>query len=395
MASSATTTLRMELMATGENDTTWGAKINTNFGIMESALSGTTAISTTGGDTTLTNVDYTNDQAKKAVLDVTGALVSNAQIVIPNAAKVYRVINRTTGAYTVGVKTSSGSAITVTQTTAADVYCDGSNTMRYLTTPTNYTTGAPATSSGAAASSVSVTPTGNLSSTDAQAALAELQTDINTINSALTSSYQPLDADLTVIAGIANTKGNLIVGGNSSAWNALGIGTNGYAMIADSASSSGLKWAALIPAATVCLFYQAAAPTGWTVSDADSDKAIRIVSGASGLGGAAGGTTAFTSVFMARTDVAAHTHSFSDTSSTNSSHTHTVAMRTATVAGGSGATVAFVHPSSGFSDGSANETTDSEAGHTHTVSGTTGSTGSGMDFAVQYISVIKAAKATY
>ena len=51
----------------------------------------------------MTNVDYTNDQAKKAVLDVTGALVSNATITIPNAAKVYRVLNRTSGAYTLGL----------------------------------------------------------------------------------------------------------------------------------------------------------------------------------------------------------------------------------------------------------------------------------------------------
>lgn len=50
MASSATTTLRMELMATGENDTTWGTKINANFQIMESAILGTTAVSTTGGN---------------------------------------------------------------------------------------------------------------------------------------------------------------------------------------------------------------------------------------------------------------------------------------------------------------------------------------------------------
>ncbi len=203
MASSASTTLRLELMATGENDTTWGNKINTNFQIMESAVSGVTSVSTTGGNTTLTNVDYTNDQAKKAVLDVTGALVSNATITIPNAAKVYRVLNRTSGAYTLGIKTSSGTAITITQSTSAEVYCDGSNTMRFVTPLTDFTTGAPATSSGAAASAVSVTPTGNLSSTNAQAALAELQGDIDTVNALLTSNYQPLDADLTALAATA------------------------------------------------------------------------------------------------------------------------------------------------------------------------------------------------
>jgi len=217
MASTASTILRLELMANGENDGTWGTKVNTNLGILESALTGTTAISTTGGDTTLTNVDYTNDQAKKLALDVTGALVSNATIVIPNAAKSYKVFNRTSGSYTLTIKTPSGSGILITQSTGCEVYCDGANVVRYITPLTDFTTGAPATSSGAAASAVSVVATGNLSSTNAQAALVELQTDINTINSTLTSSYQPLDADLTAIGALAKTDGNFIVG-NGSTW---------------------------------------------------------------------------------------------------------------------------------------------------------------------------------
>jgi len=233
MASTASTILRLELMANGENDGTWGTKVNTNLGILESALTGTTAISTTGGDTTLTNVDYTNDQAKKLSLDVTGALVSNATIIIPNAAKSYKVFNRTSGAYTLTIKTASGSGILITQSTGCEVYCDGANVMRYISPLTDFTTGAPVTASGAAANAVSVTPTGNLSSTNAQAALVELQTDINTINSTLTSSYQPLDSDLTTIGGLAKTDGNFIVG-NGSAWVAesgatartsLGVGT--------------------------------------------------------------------------------------------------------------------------------------------------------------------------
>ena len=202
MASTASTSLRLELMATGENDTTWGTKNNTNLGMLENAVAGTTAISTTGGTTTLTNVDYTDDQAKKAVLDVSGVLVSNATIVIPNASRLYRVFNRTTGSFTLTIKTASGSGILVTQSTVAEIYCNASDVVRYTSPITDYTTGAPATSSGAAASSVSVTPTGNLSSTNAQAALAELQGDIDTINTALVASYQPLDADLTAIAAV-------------------------------------------------------------------------------------------------------------------------------------------------------------------------------------------------
>jgi Collagen triple helix repeat (20 copies) len=52
-----------------------------------------------------------------------------------------------------------------------------------------------------------------------------------------------------------------------------------------------------IPSGTVMLFYQAAAPTGWTKLTTQDDKALRVVSGS---GGVAGGTNPFSTV-MAQT----------------------------------------------------------------------------------------------
>lgn len=60
----------------------------------------------------------------------------------------------------------------------------------------------------------------------------------------------------------------------------------------------------VIPTGTVMVFFQAAAPTGWTQNTTHTDKALRVVSGAGG--GSAG------------------THGFS-THVANSGHTHTVA----------------------------------------------------------------------
>ena len=56
-----------------------------------------------------------------------------------------------------------------------------------------------------------------------------------------TGVYQPLDSDLTAIAALAPTKGNLMVG-NGSAWVAVGVGTNGQVLEADSVQAAGLKW---------------------------------------------------------------------------------------------------------------------------------------------------------
>jgi hypothetical protein len=51
-------------------------------------------------------------------------------------------------------------------------------------------------------------------------------------------------------------------------------------------------------ATTALLFYQAAAPTGWTKSTTHDNKALRVVSG---TGGGSGGTTGFTTVFTNQT----------------------------------------------------------------------------------------------
>lgn len=50
--------------------------------------------------------------------------------------------------------------------------------------------------------------------------------------------------------------------------------------------------ATMIPAGTVMVFYQAAAPTGWTKVVTQNDKALRVVSGS---GGVAGGTDSIAS----------------------------------------------------------------------------------------------------
>lgn len=57
------------------------------------------------------------------------------------------------------------------------------------------------------------------------------------------AAYQAKDQDLTDIAGLTRTKGDLIVGG-ASAWLDLAVGTNGYVLTADSGETPGVKWAA-------------------------------------------------------------------------------------------------------------------------------------------------------
>jgi len=67
---------------------------------------------------------------------------------------------------------------------------------------------------------------------------------------------------------------------------------------AKSASSGG------VPSGSVMLFYNAAAPVGWTKLTTQNDKALRVVSGA---GGVAGGTNSFSTVLRTQSAVGNHT----------------------------------------------------------------------------------------
>jgi hypothetical protein len=132
MPSSYSGELRLNLQAAGENPGTWGDIANVNLRLLEDAISGIVNIATTGGDTTLTTVNGTaaygssEDQARYAILKVTGVLVSNARIIIPANSKHYIVWNATSGAYTLTVKHSASTGVVVTQGKKAFLFTDGS-----------------------------------------------------------------------------------------------------------------------------------------------------------------------------------------------------------------------------------------------------------------------------
>lgn len=134
---------------------------------------------------------------------------------------------------------------------------------------------------------------------------------------------------------------------------------------------------------TSCLFYQAAAPTGWTVNNSTGDVAVRMVSGTSGLGGSAGGSGGFFSeVFASRTIAQANLPSY-NLNVTDPGHTHTNVRMTQTGLSftGPGGGTAYV-PNSTEATGSA----------TTGITVASGGSGTAMDFAVKYINVIVATR---
>ena len=134
MASSYSSDLKLELMATGENAGTWGDKTNTNLNLIQQAIAGYEAIDVSSGATlAMTNATLSN--ARNAVLKLTGTLTGNVDVTCPDSIeKTYVVQNGTSGAHTVTFKTVSGTGATFSTTDKGIkvLFSDGTNVVDVL-----------------------------------------------------------------------------------------------------------------------------------------------------------------------------------------------------------------------------------------------------------------------
>lgn len=100
MPSTYSPSLRLELIASGEQSGTWGTTTNNNLGtLLEQSIAGVQTITTTDADYTLTNYNGVSDEARKAVLLITGPKTTIKSIIAPAVVKTYTIKNGTTGGY--------------------------------------------------------------------------------------------------------------------------------------------------------------------------------------------------------------------------------------------------------------------------------------------------------
>jgi len=133
MASTYTTDLAIQLMATGENAGTWGQITNTNLVVVQQAIAGYESISIAGGAQTTALVMTQNSlaNARNAVIKLTGTITGNQIVTIPNGIqKTWIISNGTTGAFTVQFKyasTGTGQTWSTTDKGIKILYADGSD----------------------------------------------------------------------------------------------------------------------------------------------------------------------------------------------------------------------------------------------------------------------------
>lgn len=129
MPSTASSRLRVELQANGENDNTWGTNLNSALQRLEEGIADYVAVTMSDANYTLTSNDYTADEARGAVLKITGTLTTGRNVVVPTAEKWWFIWNATTGGFAITVKTSGGSGIAVPNGAKRILFSDGTNVL--------------------------------------------------------------------------------------------------------------------------------------------------------------------------------------------------------------------------------------------------------------------------
>ena len=131
MASTYSSDLKLELMATGENAGTWGTKTNTNLQLVQQAIGGFEQVTVGDGATVaLAMTDGTISNARNMVVKVATVTLSGATVLtVPDSIEKMYIFDVTgvTNPTNLTIKTASGSGFSPDQQKIYFAYADGTN----------------------------------------------------------------------------------------------------------------------------------------------------------------------------------------------------------------------------------------------------------------------------
>jgi len=215
MTTGTSTLLGLALPVTGELSGTWGDTVNDSItSLLDSAVAGTTTLST-DADVTLTTTTLSANQSRQAVLLWTAGGTVTRTITAPAQSKVYVVINKTSSTQSiklVGVGPTTGITI------VADEKCvaawNGSDFVKIATTVVD------------GVSTISFGSTGLTPNTATAGAVSVAGTLITSNGGTGLSSF---------------TAGDLVYYATGTSFTKLGIGTNGQVL---TSSGTAPQWTA-------------------------------------------------------------------------------------------------------------------------------------------------------
>lgn len=131
MASTYSSDLKLELMATGENAGTWGTKTNTNLQLVQQAIGGFEQVTVGDGATVaLAMADGAISNARNMVVKVATVTLSGATVLtVPDSIEKMYIFDVTgvTNPTNLTIKTASGTGFSPDQAKIYFAYADGTN----------------------------------------------------------------------------------------------------------------------------------------------------------------------------------------------------------------------------------------------------------------------------
>jgi hypothetical protein len=150
MASTYSSSLNLELQATGENSGAWGTKTNNNLQKLESAVKGYVSVAIASTSDSLTATDgSTTDEQSNAIIKLTGTLSNNTTVQCEAVETWYIVDNAASmSSYTLGFKPAGGTATNLVAGSKHILYSDGSTMFDVLNDAGNITANGTLTVAG-------------------------------------------------------------------------------------------------------------------------------------------------------------------------------------------------------------------------------------------------------
>lgn len=340
----------IELIGDGEQSGSWGDTTNNNLEIINRLTSEAGTISLTGTTHTLSVSDGTLSDGQYAVLVFGGSPSGTNTVTInPNDAKRVFIVKNSSGESVI-LTQGSGGNVTVADGKTAIVYCDGAGSGAEVVNVSSDFVSGTLSAIGA------LTPTdGNFIVGNGSTWVAESG---NTVLASI--GVTATTTELNTMDGITSSTAEL---------NTLdGINT---------ASNFGL-----VPSGAILLWSGTTGniPSGWYLCDGNNgtpNLTDRFVVGAGGSYGV-GNTGGSASVTLTTSQIPSHTHTFSDSGTTNTTgeHSHTIKGNIYVGNGSYTGEAPSTYGAAYYTNG--NSTRDAgNHSHTFSVSGTTSSTGSG------------------